>query len=125
MRRLYNPAVQLIRDLERLLAGEQSLFRAQLLREDIARLRKLEQLADASPDLEAFRKAGLRLGWTQGEARTGEIREPLERFLAAVYGVKKGTGGEAAAIEAWNELHRARMERLIGCLSTPVPKPAE
>lgn len=125
MRRLYNPAVQLIRDLERLLAGEQSLFRAQLLREDIARLRKLEQLADASPDLEAFRKAGLRLGWTQGEARTGEIREPLERFLDAVYGVKKGTGGEAGAIEAWNELHRARMERLIGCLSTPVPKPAE
>lgn len=125
MRRLYNPAVQLIRDLERLLAGEESLFRAQLLREDIARLRKLEQLADASPDLEAFRKGGLRLGWTQGEARTGEIREPLERFLAAVYGVKKGTGSEAGAIEAWNELHRARMERLIGCLSTPVPKPAE
>ena len=125
MRGLYNPAVQLIRDLERLLAGEESLFRAQLLREDIARLRKLEQLADASPDLEAFRKAGLRLGWTQGEARTAEIREPLERFLVAVYGVKKGTGSEAGAIEAWNELHRARMERLIGCLSTPVPKPAE
>ncbi len=122
---LYNPAVQLIRELERLLAGEESLFRAQLLREDIARLRKLEQLLDASPELEAFRKAGLRLGWTQGDARTAEVREPLERFLEALHAVKKGTADEARVIHAWNELHRARMERLIGCLSTPVPKPAD
>jgi hypothetical protein len=26
---------------------------------------------------------------------------------------------------AWLELHRCRMERLVGCLSTPAPKPVE
>ena len=124
MRRLYNPGMRLVHDLERLLAAEESLFRRQLLREDIARLRRLAELRQSSPDLEAFKKAGMRLGWTQGDARTAELREPLERFLAEIYAL--GAGGEDSRVtRAWNELHRARMERLLGCLSTPVPKPAE
>jgi hypothetical protein len=112
--------MQLLRDLERHLASEESLFRRQLLREDIARLRKLQDLAKSSADRDSFMKSGTRLGWTQGDARTGEIREQLEALLQAVY-----EGNEARVTEAWNELHRARMERLLGCLSTPVPKPAE
>ena len=125
MRRLYNPGMQLVHDLERLAEGEESLFRRQLLREDVARLRKLEALAASAPDFPSFAKTGMRLGWTQGDARTGELREPLERLLAEVYDVKKGTGDEARLVQAWNELHRTRMERLLGCLSTPVPKPTE
>jgi hypothetical protein len=27
--------------------------------------------------------------------------------------------------DAWLELHRVRMERLVGCLSTPVPRPVD
>lgn len=112
--------MQLLHELERLLAAEDSLFRRQLLREDIARLRKLQDLAKSSADRESFMKSGARLGWTQGDARTGEIREQLEALLQAVY-----EGNEARLTEAWNELSRARLERLVGCLATPVPKPAE
>ena len=112
--------MQLLHELERLAEAEESLFRRQLLREDVARLRRLEALRSASPDLETFRKTGLRLGWTQGDARTSEIAAQVESLLKAVY-----AGEDARITEAWNELHRARMERLLGCLATPVPKPAE
>jgi hypothetical protein len=27
--------------------------------------------------------------------------------------------------QTWETLHRARLERLLGCLSTPVPRPAD
>ncbi len=110
--------MNLMQALERAAAAEESLFRRQLLREDVARLGNLEALRGSSPDLDAFKKAGMRLGWTQGDARTAEIREPLETLLAAVY-----EGDDSRITEAWNELHRVRMERLLGCLSTPAPKP--
>ena len=72
--------MQLIAHLEHLVGSEESLFRAQLLREDIARLRKLQELARKAPDAEAFKKSGMRIGWTQGDARTHELREPLGRL---------------------------------------------
>jgi hypothetical protein len=110
--------VRLIERLESLLAEEQSLFRAQLLREDLARLHRLQELAQSAPDLAAFKRSGMRIGWTQGEARTHELRGELERLLEAFH-----SGDEDAVERAWEALHRARMEKLVGCLSTPVPKP--
>lgn len=112
--------MRLVARLEALLEKEESLFRAQLLREDIARLKKLEALAKSAADAEAFEKAGMRLGWTQGDARTHELREPLVRLLHAVYASQ-----EEETLLAWEALHRARMEKLVGCLSTPVPKPVD
>ncbi|HEX5094169.1 MAG TPA: hypothetical protein VFV84_15915 [Burkholderiales bacterium] len=106
--------------LEQALAGEESLFRAQLLREDLARLAKLEALAATAADAEAFVKAGMRVGWTPGDARTGELREALGPFLRALY-----AGDDAATLDAWEALHRVRMERLLGCLTTPVPRPED
>ena len=117
--------MKLIAALEALIRQEQSLFRAQLLREDVARLRKLQELARTAKDADAFRKSGMRIGWTQGDARTHELREPLERLLAAVYALEKDAGPEAPTVEAWEALHRSRMEKLVGCLSTPVPKPVD
>lgn len=120
--------MRLLEDLERLVAQEQSLFRAQLLREDIARVRKLQELARSAQDAAAFMNAGTRIGWTQGDARTQELREPLEQLLEAVYAFelgKRDDGQEARIVESWDALHRVRMERLLGCLSTPVPKPTD
>jgi hypothetical protein len=120
--------MRLIEDLERALAGEDSLFRAQLLREDIARLKKLRELANGTSDPAAFKQAGMRIGWTPGDARTAELREPLEKLLDEIYALERGnTGGQidARVTQAWNALHRVRMERLLGCLSTPVPKPSD
>ena len=112
--------MQLLEKLSLLLSEEASLFRAQLLREDIARLQKLQQMARQAPDAEAFRKSGMRIGWTQGDARTHELREPLQRLLDAVYASQ-----DDEIIRAWEALHRARMEKLVGCLSTPVPRPVD
>lgn len=111
---------RLIADLERQLAGEESLFRAQLLREDIARLRRLADLMRDAADEAAFVNSGARVGWTPGDARTAELREPLEAFLRAAF-----AGDADLVARAWERLHRVRLERLLGCLSTPVPKPED
>jgi hypothetical protein len=119
--------MQLIDDLERRLSREESLFRAQLLREDIARLGRLRELARGAADATAYRNAALRLGWTQGDARTRELGAPLDALIEAVREYETGGVGserEARIIEAWTELHRFRMERLVGCLATPLPRPA-
>lgn len=126
--------MRLIRELERKLETEQSYFQAHLLREDIARLTRMRDLARDVADAVAFRKAVLRLGWTAGDLRTHEIREPLEMLGDAIYSYVKtaGTAGEGTSDgeqetrieQAWLILHRVRMERLMGCLSTPVPRPA-
>jgi hypothetical protein len=119
--------VRLIDELERLVGEERSLFRAQLLREDVARLRRLQALA-ALHDIEGFLKAAMRVGWTQGDARTQELAEPLGRLLGAVYAYERGRRDpeqDSLIVACWEAMHRARMERLVGCLSTPVPKPAD
>jgi hypothetical protein len=120
--------MRLIEELERGLGEEQGLFRAQLLREDIARLNKLRELVQTGADLPTCKQASLRLGWTQGDARTHELRAPLEALTQAVYAYETESADsqrETRVIEAWTDLHRVRMERLVGCLSTPVPKPVD
>jgi hypothetical protein len=120
--------VRLIDELTERIASETSLFRAQLMREDVARLAKLDALARAGTDDDAYRRAARRLGWTAQDARTGEIADALDRLLDAVRDAAGDAAGEAAQArirEAWLELTRARLERLVGCLSTPAPRPEE
>jgi hypothetical protein len=120
--------MRLIEILERRLKTEQSYFQTHLLREDIARLAKMRDLARGAADAAAYIKAVMLLGWTAGNLRTHEIREPLEALAKALYRYEAGgareDADEARINEAWRELHRVRMERLTGCLSTPAPKPA-
>ena len=118
--------MRLIEALERRLDSEQSFFQSQLLREDIERLARMRGLVGSTPDAAAFRKTALRLGWTAGDLRTHEIRIPLEGLADAIYAYETGARGaeqEACVEQAWIVLHRVRMERLMGCLSTPAPKP--
>jgi hypothetical protein len=106
---------------------EESIIQMQILREDIARLSRMRELARSAADAGAYMRAALLLGWTAGNLRTQEIREPLETLAQAVYDFEKGARGddqEACIEQAWVTLHRVRMERLMGCLSTPAPKPA-
>jgi len=110
----------LIEDLKQRLAAEKSFFRAQLLREDIARLEKLEALARSTPDVDEYRRAGRRLGWTPMDARTGELGAALDSLLDAVR-----AADDARGLEAWVEITRIRIERMVGCLSTRTPKPAD
>ncbi len=116
--------MHLIEQLEAHIANESSLFRAQLMREDIARLRKLEALARSMPDPEAYRRAGRRLNWTTLDARTAELGAVLDELLDAVRAVSLllPDASEARAEKAWFALARLRMERLVGCLATPLSK---
>ncbi len=118
--------MRLLQDLERRIAAEQSMFQAQLLREDVTRLRRLRLLAGASADRDAFAAAARRVGWTQGDQRTHELHSALDPFLDAVFDYERGVRDEAIEdriAAAWADLTRLRLERLVGCLSNPPPRP--
>lgn len=118
--------MRLIAELERSIGAEESLFRAQLLREDVARLRRLREIARSAGGREAFAAAARRLGWTQGDQRTPELAAQLDPLLEAVYDFENGQASDEAEERirrAWTELTRARVEKLVGCLATPVPRP--
>ncbi len=119
--------MQLIDELESRIAAGPGLFRAQLMREDIARLRKLESLARSVSEPEAYRSAGRKLGWTTLDARTSELGGALEELLDAVREATVSPSGAADArtVEAWRALAQLRMERLVGCLATPLPRLTE
>ena len=120
--------MRLVDELERLATIEPSMFKAQLLREDAVRLRRLFELAETSPDEATYKRAARRLGWTAQDARTGELRAPLEALFDAVHGARDAASPEAAEArirDAWFELTNIRINRLIGCLSTRVPEPPE
>lgn len=120
--------MRLEQELRRILAEEGSPFRAQLLREDLGRLERLRQLARSSGGLGAFREQGSRVGWTQGDTRTAELAPALRPFLDALYEYESGErqqGLEERLLDRWVDLNHLRMQRLVGCLSNPVPKPED
>lgn len=108
-----------IDELEARLKGEASMFRAQLLREDVARLRRLVELADTYADREEYRRAGAYIGWTNGDMRTHELMPQLRPLLDAVYDWQRGgkePASEQAVKVAWDAFHVERMRKLLHCL---------
>lgn len=111
--------MRLVAELTRICEQEQSPFRAQLLREDIARLTRLQVLAAEHDTLEAFVEAGLYIGWTRDDMRTHELKEPLQALLRDIYRSRRSQGdpaAEEAVVQSWIRFNRARMSRLIHCL---------
>jgi hypothetical protein len=108
-----------VEELESRLAGEESMFRAQLLREDVARLRRLIELADKHGDRDEFRKAGAYIGWTNGDMRTHELMDQLTPLLDAMYDWRRGEQApeaEQALRSAWDDFHIERIRKLLQCL---------
>ncbi|MHB1869445.1 MAG: hypothetical protein ACYCT1_01145 [Steroidobacteraceae bacterium] len=116
--------MRLIDELNKLIASKPGLFREQLMREDVARLKKLEALARSAAELESYRLAGRKLGWTTLDARTSELGDVLDELLDAVRDatLSPSVAADARTIDAWRALAHLRMERLVGCLGTPLPK---
>ncbi len=118
--------MQLLEALENAVEREESIFRAQLMREDIGRLRRLQELAEKAATREEFVKAGLYIGWTLDDLRTHEFKGELEPLLDAVYLRCRGEGDagdlDRRIDEAWRVFDAKRLERLVGCL-TRIPKP--
>ena len=115
--------MHLIEELESRVGAEQSMFRAQLLREDLARLERLADFVGECSDRDSFLKQGLYAGWTQGDFRTHELKAPIEAVLAAFYAYQ--TGGrtdqqDRALRAAWDVFDRDRIEKLVGCLRAPI-----
>lgn len=111
--------MHLIEELESLLAKEESMFRAQLLREDLARLRRLLEMAADHADLESYVKAGTYIGWTNGDMRTHELKDQLGPLLEAMHAY--ATAGrteeqDARVREAWDRFHTERLRKLVHCL---------
>ena len=120
--------MNLLENLEAAIDREESFFRSQLMREDVARLRQLQELAGTSQTVEEFVKEGLYIGWTPNDMRTHEFKDELEAFLRAVYRQVREDDETDEADEqidrTWRTFDAKRMERLVGCL-TRVPKPGE
>jgi hypothetical protein len=77
-------------------------------------------MAREHANLEGFAKAGLYIGWTEGDFRTHELKELIEALLAALYVYETGRGHsnkqDLALRAAWADFNRERMENLLGCL---------
>ena len=111
--------MELIEELRALAENEESMFRAQLHREDIARLEKLTQLAGTSESLEDFKKAGTYIGWSQNDMMTHRIAGSLSELLDAIYQQhhsERSSKNTSAVKEAWIRLCQERNEKLIKCL---------
>ncbi|HRX36237.1 MAG TPA: hypothetical protein P5337_07555 [Aestuariivirga sp.] len=110
--------MKLIEDLRAATAKAASPFAAQLLKEDIGRLERLDQLAATATDPRQFRKEAKVLGWTQGDLRTFELDPELADFVDSVYALRRD-GNDSEVSARWTALHRRRMSLLVGCLSRP------
>ena len=117
--------MNLLDRLEHALSAEESYFRAELMREDVARLKALHELVRKAIGQESFLEDGLRLEWTPGGQRNQQLKATLEPFLKAFYAADKSGPGENAdahLFRAWCAFDAQRMDVLVGCLSR-VPRP--
>lgn len=108
--------MKLLQMLQDRAKNEQSYFQQALLREDIARIETLIEKAKAADDLPNLIKNGLYIGWTKGDLRTGELKQFLEPFMAAVFALQHGGNDEQAVIDHWIVFNRERMKTLVHCL---------
>ena len=111
--------MKLLDKLKARLSHEESMFRAQLLREDIARLERLVDLAKSCPSRAEFERAGLYIGWTQNDMMTHQLMPSLGQLLAAVYAyVVDGPNDdrEGELMSAWQDFSDTRLQKLIRCL---------
>lgn len=119
--------MRLMAKLSARLAAEASYFRQHLIREDIARLERLTDMAQQCPAQDAFVAAALKIGWTPADSRTHELRPALVPLLEAIHAssVRGFQAGLDDEIErCWSAFETLRMDRLVGCLSR-VPRPSD
>lgn len=120
--------MRLIETLRTSVAEDDSPFRAQVMREDIERINALRHAALELSDATALRRTAMDTAWTTTQARTNELSPQIEALSDAIFALESagdnGTDAMETAVErSWLALHQQRLERMVGCLSTPLPKP--
>lgn len=111
--------MKLLDELRKTADQLESAFQAQLMREDIARIEQLVELARTAATYEDYERAGLYLEWTQGDLRTFELTADLKPFLEAVHATANTAATDATdrqIRDTWITFNTARMNKLIGCL---------
>lgn len=111
--------MQLLEQMEDIAANSDSMFRRALAKEDAARLRKLCELAETAPSLEAYMKDGLYIGWTRDDMRSWELKDQLEPLMKAIFTLVREPdteGIEEAINSAWPPFNQHRMKILVHCL---------
>lgn len=110
--------------LEHAMSVEESYFRVQLLREDLARLKKLREFANTATEA-SFLREGFCLDWTPAGLRNAELKATLEPLLKTFLTAEKNgyePDANARLFQAWQSFDKQRMDLLVGCLAR-VPKP--
>lgn len=120
--------MRLIDTLHAAIAQDDSPFRSQLLREDIARITGLCAEASQVDSSEALGRIAMQANWTASQARTDELGAEIRALSDAVFELVSAGNDASDALElaverCWLALHHLRLERMLGCLSTPLPKP--
>jgi|GEM_PF-1991493 len=122
--------MRLIETLEASIAGDDSPFRAQLMREDITRINELREAAKELGSANALRNVAIQSNWTATQARTDELACEVHALSDAIFELvsanEQSTDQQESAVEqCWLKLHHQRLETMIGCLATPLPKPVD
>ncbi|MBD3728279.1 MAG: hypothetical protein IE933_01085 [Sphingomonadales bacterium] len=99
------------------LAGNMdSMFRAALAREDIARLAKLRDLAASVADQPTLAREALFVGWTAGDLRSKDLAPAIGPLADALWAEAHGGIADEALLDAWQSFNAERMRILIHCL---------
>jgi hypothetical protein len=111
--------VKLIAYLNGVITCNAGYVAVQLAKEDLARVKKLRELAQTSDDLKSMQKAGLYIGWTKGDFRTHELKEPLNALMKAIHEYEHGQTGDPQneiIMDIWTAFHTLRLKTLVHCL---------
>lgn len=122
--------MRLIETLEASIAGDDSPFRAQLMREDVTRIKELSEAAKDLNSEQALQHTAMQLNWTASQARTDELATEIGALSQAIFehvsaGESVTDQQESAVEQCWLRLHHQRLATMTGCLSTPLPKPVD
>jgi hypothetical protein len=111
--------MKLINYLDGVIADNAGYVSVQLAKEDLIRVKKLRELAQTSVDLKSMQKAGLYIGWTKGDFRTHELKEPLNALMKTIYEYEHGQTGDRQdeiMMDIWTAFHTLRLKTLVHCL---------
>ncbi len=111
--------MKLIRALETVINEGDSFIQIHLAKEDLARVKKLCELAKTAQTPQEMEKDGLYIGWTQGDIRTHELADDLKPLIRAIYDFEKLDGPaeiDDRIMKYWANFHTNRLKTLVHCL---------
>ncbi|KAF0107092.1 MAG: hypothetical protein FD163_2332 [Hyphomonadaceae bacterium] len=111
--------MELFRFLEESATKSESYFQRFLAKEDLARVKKLLEMAKTAENITNFLKDGIFIGWTKDDLRTHELKPAIEPLLVKIFEFVKSEPSQeidAQIMQLWHEFHELRLKTLLHCL---------